>query len=99
MRRLAHDTLQGVPDGRPLSFPNDLNDLGDGAHKVRELSAQSRAQRRAKPRAVEQAIEEFGETMNAWQALPAHPTPVKARASRARLCRLTALTGAGWPAV
>jgi hypothetical protein len=31
--------------------------------------------------------------------MPDQPTPVKARGSRARLRRLTALTGAGWPGV
>ena len=36
---------------------------------------------------------------SAWQAQPDHPAPIKARASRARLRRLTALTGTGWPGV
>ena len=52
-----------------------------------------------KTRAVEQAIEKFGEAMIAWHALLDHPTPLKARAPRDRLRRLTALTGAVWPAV
>jgi hypothetical protein len=33
------------------------------------------------------------------EALPDQPAPVKARAMRARLRRLTALTGARWPGV
>jgi hypothetical protein len=44
-------------------------------------------------------MEKFGEAMIAWHALPDQPSPVKARAPRDRLRRLTALTGAVWPAV
>ena len=98
MGRLAHDTLQGVPDGRPLPFPNDLNGLSDGGHEVQELSAQSRAQRRAKPHAVKQANRKIGEAMIAWQALPDHPTPVKARARAPGSAGLTALTDLACPA-